>query len=118
GSAARGAARSIDVNRIVGESYQSIQNCLDDAFASAMVTAKARLASFGGAASSQMREWLRAQDAVFTNCPGGPLVLPEPAPAGADALTKADRAYQTAAAYFYATRYAEAASGFRAIAGD
>jgi hypothetical protein len=46
------------------------------------------------------------------------LVLPEAAPAGADALTRADRAYQTAAAYFYAMRYDEAAARFREIAAD
>ena len=94
----------IDVNRIVGESYQSIQNCLDDAFASAVATGKARLTtSVGGASSPQMREWIRAQDAVFANCKGDPLVLPEPAPADADALTRADRAYVTAAVLRHAT---------------
>jgi hypothetical protein len=118
-AAAPVASTQIDVNRYVGQSYQSIQNCLDDAFTSAIATAEARLkTSVGGASSPQMREWMRAQDAVFTNCKGGPLVLPEPAPAGADALTRADRAYQTAAAYFYATRYDEAATRFRAIADD
>lgn len=107
-----------DVNRNVGENYQWIQNCLDDAFTSAIRTAKARSTTFGGVTSPAMREWLRAQDAVFANCKGDPLVLPEPAPQSADALTRADRAYQTAAAYFYGTRYDEAALGFRAIAGD
>ena len=107
-----------DVNRMVGESYQWIQNCLDDAFAAAIRTANARITAFGGAASPQTRAWAHAQDAVFANCKGDPLVLPEPAPPGADAVTRADRAYQTAAAYFYATRYAEAAQRFRAIAED
>ena len=106
-----------DVNRRVGESYQFIENCLDDAFGSAVRTANARIAQFG-LTNPQVRDWARAQDAVFSNCKGDPLVLPEPAPAGADALTRADRAYQTAAAYFYATRYDEAAQRFRAIAED
>jgi hypothetical protein len=106
------------VDRVLGESYQSIRNCLDDAFVSAVRTAKARVTPFGGERSPQMREWLRAQDAVFANCKGDPLVLPEPATAGTDALTRADRAYQTAAAYFYATRYEEAAQRFLAIAED
>ena len=65
-----------------------------------------------------MREWVRAQDAVFANCQGDPLVLPDPAPPSADPLARADRAYQTAAAYFYATRYDEAAKRFQAIAAD
>src|SRR6185436_16709960 len=39
-------------------------------------------------------------------------------PPAADALTRADRAYQTAAAYFYAMQYEEAESRFLAIAED
>jgi hypothetical protein len=97
--------------------YQSIVNCLDDAFVSALRTGKARVAQWGSA-SALSRDWVKAQDAVFANCGGGPLVLPEPAPAGADALTRADRAYQTAAAYFYATQFDDAAKGFLAIASD
>jgi hypothetical protein len=110
-------AHRVDVNRVVSGDYQSIQNCLDDAFVSAIRTAKTRAARFG-ASSPQLREWVRAQDAVFANCKGDPLVLPDPAPATVDPLTRADRAYQTAAAYFYATRYDEAAQRFRAIAAD
>jgi hypothetical protein len=106
-----------DVNRRVGESYQFIQNCLGDAFSSAIRTANARIAQLG-VTSPQVRAWARAQDAIFANCKMDPLVLPEPAAAGADALTRADRAYQTAAAYFYATRYDEATQRFRAIAED
>jgi hypothetical protein len=55
---------------------------------------------------------------VFANCQGDPLVLPDPAPPSADPMARADRAYQTAAAYFYATRYDEAATRFRAIGAD
>ncbi len=118
GEAPQPQAPRFDVYRSVGKDYQSIQNCLDDAFLAATNTAKARVAHYNGAASPQVREWVRAQDAVFANCKGDPLVLPEPAPPTADPLARADRAYQTAAAYFYATRYDEAATRFRAIAAD
>jgi hypothetical protein len=97
--------------------YQSFENCLDDAFLKAVDTLRARTARFG-AESSELGEWVRAQDAVFANCGGKDLVLPEPASATADALTRADRAYQTAAAYFYGMRYEEAEKRFRAIAAD
>ena len=97
--------------------YQSIENCLSDAFVSAMRTLKARAAQYGES-SPQARDWIRAQNAVFSNCGGDSLVLPEPAAASADALTRADRAYQTAAAYFYGLKYDEAVSRFRAIAAD
>ena len=60
-------------------------------------------------------EWIAAQDAVFANCAGGPLVLPQ-LPSSASAILRADYEYQTAAAYFYATEYAEAARRFRQIA--
>ncbi len=55
---------------------------------------------------------------MFSNCSGEGLVLPEPAASSADPLIRADSAYQTAAAHFYATRYEEAEQRFRAIAAD
>jgi hypothetical protein len=97
--------------------YQTLWNCTDEAFDHAMRTLRARIARFGPA-SSEVSEWTRAQAAVFDNCHGGPLVLPEPAANTADVLIRADRAYQTAAAYFYAVEYAEAERRFRAIAAD
>jgi hypothetical protein len=110
-----GVAGNIAIDRRVG-SYQSIVNCLDDAFVSAIRTLKARAAHYGET-SPQTRDWIRAQNAVFSNCSDG-LVLPDAAPASADALTRADRAYQTAAAYFYGLKYDEALTRFRAIAAD
>ena len=111
--------RRILVDRRLPE-YQWFTNCVDDAFVTAIKTGKARVAQYG-AGSTGAREWFAAQDAVFENCDGvsgSDPVLPSPAPAGADATTRADRAYQTAAAYFYAMRYDEAATRFRAIAAD
>ena len=84
---------------------------------SAVRTLTARVAQYGES-SPQARDWIRAQNAVFSNCSGDSLVLPEPAPASADPLTRADRAYQAAAAYFYGLHYDEAVTRFRAIAGD
>ena len=97
--------------------YQAFENCLEDAFVAATATFRARVDRFG-LSSPQVRDWLRAQDAVFANCSGDRLVLPEAAPATADPLARADRAYQTAAAYFYAMQFDEAGRRFRAIAED
>jgi len=107
--------RPFTTDRSIGN-YQSFPNCLDDAFRAAVATGKARAARFGDGAA--LRDWTLAQDAVFANCSGKELILPKPAPESSDALTRADRAYQTAAAYFYAVRYVEAADAFRAIGED
>ena len=97
--------------------YQWIENCHDGAFANARDTLKARIVRFGQS-SPDVEAWTLAQVAVFRNCNEEALVLPEPAPSSADSAILADRAYQTAAAYFYATRYEEAGQRFRAIAAD
>jgi hypothetical protein len=97
--------------------YQQIENCNDDAFANAVRTLRARAARFGRS-SRELVEWTRAQVVVFRNCGDGPLSLPDAVPAGADPLVRADRDYQTAASYFYAMKYDDAAQRFRAIAGD
>lgn len=100
--------------------YAFFDNCGSDAFVVATETLKARVQQFG-AASSGVRSWATAQEAVFANCegdPATPLTLPEPASATLDPTLIADRAYQTAAAYFYATQYEKAEALFRAIAAD
>lgn len=102
--------------RDIGD-YQSIDNCPDSAVRFAVRTGHERIRRFG-AGSPQVRDWVRAQAAVFHNCSETTLLLPEPAPPDADATVRADRAYQTAAAYFYATDYEEAAQRFNAIAED
>jgi len=111
-----GVDPAFDTDRRIAQ-YQLITNCLDDTFASAARTGQARVDKYG-ASSPEVREWFRAQDAVLANCSGDTLVLPDPAPASADALTKADRAYQIAAAHFYAMEFDEAEKGFRRIAAD
>ena len=84
--------------------YVTPINCLQDAYDTASRTFEQRQSQFG-ADSAPLRAWVRAQAAVFANCEEEPLSLPEPAAADADPLTKADRAYQTAAAYFYGMQY-------------
>jgi hypothetical protein len=97
--------------------YQSFHNCLDDAYVSAVRTLDERVRR-RGSASREVREWFDGQVAVFENCSGGDLVLPAAAPPWADSLLQADRRYQVAAAHFYAMRYDEAQTRFRAIGED
>jgi hypothetical protein len=107
------------------EAYSYV-NCLDPAFATAAQTLAARNKSYGVKDASVV-EWVRGQDAVFSNCgssdgsvtPSTPAPhLPAAAPAGAPHWLAQDRAYQLAAAQFYATKFDDAITGFRAIAAD
>jgi len=97
--------------------YVTPINCLADAYVTAARTFDDRATRFGEQ-STELRDWVVAQDTVFANCEFTPLVLPAAAPAGADPLVRADREYQIAAAHFYGMQYDEAARRFRAIAGD
>ena len=101
----------------IGADYSSFPNCPDTAFARALEAYSERATRYG-ARSRETVDWLAAQAAVFQNCGAGPLVLPPPAAFETDARMRADRDYQTAAAYFYATQYDEAAGRFRAIASN
>ena len=74
--------------------YGEYLSCTDDAFHTAVLTLQARLSKFSG---SEMQDWLRGQDDVFSNCSGAP-VIPKPAPDDSSALLRADRAYQIASA--------------------
>jgi hypothetical protein len=103
-------------NREKPHEYETFLNCQADAFANAQATLTERIKRFG-ADSPNVREWLKAQDVVFGNCGDG-ANIPDPAPADTDALIRSDRAYQIAAANFYATRFDEAAKQFDAIARD
>jgi hypothetical protein len=98
----------------VSPDYSSFLNCFDAAFERALTAYSERTAQYG-ARSPQLIDWLTGQAAVFQNCASGPLVLPL-ATTSDDPRLRADRDYQTAAAYFYATQYDEAAGRFRAIA--
>ncbi|MGH9406311.1 MAG: hypothetical protein ACRD3D_10815 [Terriglobia bacterium] len=96
--------------------YSNILNCPEEAFHAALTTLNARNAQ-SGASSPIVKNWLQAQAMVFDNC-GGPGEIPAPLRASAPASARADRAYQIAAAHFYAGDYDEAASEFRAIGED
>jgi hypothetical protein len=96
--------------------YSQYLNCPQDAFRAALATLKARTAQFG-ASSAIVRSWVKAQENVFSNCSARG-VIPEALPETASNLARADRAYQIAAAHFYAGNYDQAISEFRAIAQD
>jgi hypothetical protein len=102
-------------NREKPREYEEFLNCQHEAFETATATLDERIKIYG-ADSPKVREWLAAQDVVFANCHEGNK-LPEPA-SDQDAMVRADRAYQTAAANFYATNYDLAKQQFDAIAKD
>ncbi len=112
------ALQTIDQYRALqgADAGQSYENCLDDAFVNAVQTLSERSARWG-VRSPRVAEWVRGQDAVFKNCAGGK-EIPASLPETADALLKADRRYQMAAAEFYAEEYEAAEKDFGAIARD
>jgi hypothetical protein len=103
-------------NREKPHEYESFLNCQQDAFENAETTLSERIKRFG-ADSAGVRDWVSAQDKVFANCKEGKQT-PEPASADQDQLIRADRAYQIAAANFYATSFDDATRQFDAIAQD
>jgi hypothetical protein len=98
-------------------SSSDYENCNQDAFRAAALTLESRAKSWRGN-SPDLADWLKGQDAVFANCSAKTLVLPANAPAGSSPLLKADRAYQIAAAEFYAGKFDEARAAFEAIGQD
>ena len=102
--------------KVPGSQYQSMENCLDNAFLTAAQTLTSRQQAHGKS-SPEISNWLAGQDAVFSNCGDGG-TLPQPAPANAPLWLQQDRAYQLAAANFYAPNFDAALTGFRAIAAD
>lgn len=103
--------------------------CQPDAFRTAVITLQNRAKTWG-AKSPELADWIKGQDAVFSNCSGdtaryywGPKsdihpFLPAQAPATAPLLLRQDRAYQLAAAQFYASQFGPAHAGFESIAKD
>lgn len=96
--------------------YESYINCHRDSFETAAATLDQRIAKYG-ADSATVKTWVEGQDQVFSNCAGGTFI-PTELTADADASMRADRAYQIAAANFYATNFDEAQKRFEAIAAD
>ena len=113
-----GAAPQISVyrHREKPNEYETYINCQKDAFETAAATLSERAKKFG-ADSSVMKDWVAAQDSVFANCSEGQHIPAAP-PADADALIRADRAYQIAAAKFYSGSFDEAKTSFDTIARD
>ncbi len=70
-----------------------------------------------GARTPWVENWTRGQDQVFAAC-GDEATIPLAAPEDAPQWFRHDRAYQIAAANFYAGNFDEAADLFRAIAAD
>lgn len=91
-------------------------NCNDDAFDVAATTLEARIKTFG-ADHRGVKSWLAAQDVVFANCGAG-RGTPAPAELDLPPVFHYDRAYQIAAADFYAERYDAARARFLAIGRD
>lgn len=116
--AGAGAAPTIEVyrSREKPNEYESYLNCQRDAFETAAATLAERARKFG-ADSPAVKAWVEAQDMVFANCHEGQNI-PAPLDASADPLLRADRAYQIAAANFYAARHDEARRLFEEISRD
>ncbi|HMD09309.1 MAG TPA: hypothetical protein VKH63_17385 [Candidatus Acidoferrum sp.] len=107
------------------ERYVAYYNCLSGAFENAVHTLQSRAAQFG-AQSAVVKEWIAAQDQVFENCSADISYPPKPKlaviPAASHpedlAIIRADRAYQIAAALFYAGDFDAAQKAFEGIAKD
>ncbi len=96
--------------------YDFFPNCTRSAFETATETLKSRSLSYGSE-DKDVKEWLAAQDKVFTNCSSGRQIPAEANPSMPEWLQK-DRAYQLAAASFYSLDYADAKRRFAEIAQD
>lgn len=116
---------------VMGETDNaSYVNCHVDAFKQAALTMKARAQlGAGGKPDGWHKAWLQGQDAVFSNCQEGPhqygqplpkrsTLLPPAPPAQAPDWLKADYAYQSAAAHFYARNFEAARKQFQLVALD
>lgn len=91
-------------------------NCTDGAFMTAVATLQQRTARWG-VKSPELTEWLRGQDAVFSNCSNAG-AMPDAAKPEWPLLLRQDRAYQIAAAKFYSADYDDAIADFVAIGKD
>jgi hypothetical protein len=91
-------------------------NCPDAAYATAADTLVNRLKTWGSG-SAELMEWVRGQDAVFSNC-AKPGTMPAAAQAGWSTALRQDRAYQIAAAKFYVLDFDGAIADFVAIGRD
>lgn len=119
----RTAARGVKFERVPdrtravpGDLYEWIDNCTDDAFATASATLAERTKTFGPNHPA-VTAWLDAQEIVFGNCSEGDARVPE-AEGSLPEVVRRDRPYQIAAADFYAMRFQDARDRFLTIASD
>jgi tetratricopeptide (TPR) repeat protein len=102
-------------------SYTSGEGCLEDSFRTAIRTLHDRAKRYG---PKELQGWITAQDQVFQNCAfdirskSHGDAVPAELPANAGSLARVDRAYQIAAAHFYAGNSNEAIRRFEAIGRD
>jgi hypothetical protein len=101
---------------VPGQDWDSYDNCLDDAFRTAAATLDSRVKEHG-ADKASVAEWLKGQNAVFSNC-AGPEGMPAETAKEAPLWLRQDRAYQMAAAHFYRMEWDAAEGEFKAIAAD
>ena len=96
--------------------YDFFPNCTKNAFETAAQTLNDRATSHGSD-TKDVKDWVAGQDAVFTNCTSGKQ-MPAAANGTMPEWLQKDRAYQTAAAKFYALDYDQAKNDFAEIAKD
>ncbi len=97
------------------DSYDSFLNCTPDAFETAAKTLTARVTKFG-ATNPGVQAWTETQDRLFANCSGEN--IPERTASNTATWFQQDRAYQIAAANFYAMKFDNARTQFEKIAED
>ncbi len=96
--------------------YINYLNCPRDAFRNAADTLNKLIAKYG-ASSAEVKDFAATQQRVFAVCSEGK-EIPEAAAPSASQTIKANRAYQIAAANFYAGNFDAAGQMFKAIAAD
>lgn len=94
----------------------NIPNCNPDAFSTAASTLQQRLVAYGN--DIWVKQWVDGQDLVFGQCETKSDVFPNEAQRLAPSWFQKDRAYQIAAAKFYAGDYQDSVARFDAIAKD
>ncbi len=114
-AALTGEKRDIETDRRVTDGYNYYNNCLADSFRTATKTLEARIAAHGK--GDLVRDWLKGQDLVFSNCGEG-AAMPPDAPADAPEWLRKDREYQYAAALMYSGSPDESRVRFERIAAD
>ena len=105
----------IETEKIVSNGYNYFYNCLPDAFNNATKVLDARITKYGN--NENVKEWLKGQDAVFSNCENVQN-LPEQLGENFPEWLRQDRAYQIAATQFYKSDMVGAREIFEKIAAD